>query len=213
MSQLRPTLLRLRPRLPTTTANATPLLRRTLIAAPKPNSGPLMTRRADRALPSIHTSSSMRWKLSLPLFGLLIAASTAAIFNYQKMSSPVVESTMYALRTHPRAREVLGSEVYFAQPGLPWIWGSIDQLHGRVDISYGVRGRAGRGTVRFRSERVGGRMGHVSLSPFFLFARCWGLVFPVFGGLRCGEVLVCAAGLDGWTAGRMKGFPSTRPDP
>lgn len=170
---LRPLLpMGLRPRLP---ANAAPLLRRTLVAAPKPGSGPLMQRRADRALPTVN-SSSLRWKLSIPLFGLIIAGATAAIFNYQKQSSPVVESTMYALRTHPSAREALGGEIYFASK-IPWIQGSIDQLHGRIDISYGVKGKAGKGTMRFRSERRK-RMGYVS-GPFFLFYDLIGNAGPV----------------------------------
>ncbi|EKG21310.1 Cytochrome oxidase assembly-1 [Macrophomina phaseolina MS6] len=145
---LRPLLPRPRARL---TPKATPPLRRTLIAAPKPNSGPLMQRRADRALPTVNTSS-LRWKLSLPFFGLIIAGATAAIFNYQKQSSSVVESTMYALRTHPAAREALGGEIQFASK-IPWIRGTIDQLHGRIDISVGVKGKQGKGTMRFRSER------------------------------------------------------------
>ncbi|KAB2575127.1 Cytochrome oxidase assembly-1 [Lasiodiplodia theobromae] len=144
----------LRPALRT---NAAPTLRRTLIAAPKPGSGPLMTRRADRELPSVSTNS-WRWTLTLPLFGVILAGSTAAIFNYQKQSSSVVESTMYALRTHPAAREALGGEIYFASR-MPWISGTIDQLHGRIDISYGVKGRSGKGVMRFRSERLK-RMGY-----------------------------------------------------
>ncbi|KAK0647588.1 Cytochrome c oxidase assembly factor 1 [Lasiodiplodia hormozganensis] len=144
----------LRPALRT---NAAPMLRRTLVAAPKPGSGPLMTRRADRELPSVSTNS-WRWTLTLPLFGVILAGSTAAIFNYQKQSSSVVESTMYALRTHPAAREALGGEIYFASR-MPWISGTIDQLHGRIDISYGVKGRSGKGVMRFRSERLK-RMGY-----------------------------------------------------
>ncbi|OJD31032.1 cytochrome oxidase complex assembly protein [Diplodia corticola] len=153
------------PRLPTTTTTTTttphlPLLaRRTLIAAPKPNSGPLMTRRADRALPSVSSthSSTRRWLLTLPAFGLVLAGATAAIFNYQKQSSSVVEATLYALRTHPDARAALGGEIRFAS-AVPWIAGTIDQLHGRIDVRYGVRGREGKGVMRFRSERRG-RMG------------------------------------------------------
>ncbi|GME28067.1 Cytochrome oxidase assembly-1 [Neofusicoccum parvum] len=146
---LRPLAQRLRPHL--TPHPATPLLRRTLVAAPKPGSGPLMQRRADRALPAVDTSSR-RWYLTIPLFGAIIAGATAAIFNYQKQSSSVVESTMYALRTHPAARAALGPEIHFAS-GAPWIAGTIDQLHGRIDIHFSVKGREGKGVMRFRSER------------------------------------------------------------
>ena len=44
---------------------------------------------------------------------------------------------------------------------VPWIWGEMNQLHGRVNISFGVKGTKGRGLMRFKSERRG-RMGKVS---------------------------------------------------
>ncbi|KAJ9642564.1 cytochrome oxidase assembly protein 1 [Coniosporium tulheliwenetii] len=100
---------------------------RTLIAAPRAGSGPLMERRPDRALPAISSPGA--------LFLSIITLSTLAIFNYQKSSSSVVNSTLYALRTHKEAREALGDEIYFARK-VPWVWGTIDQLHGRIDIRF-----------------------------------------------------------------------------
>lgn len=82
------------------------------------------------------------------------------IFNYQKSSSSVVHSTLYALRTSPRAREVLGDEIYFAQQ-IPWISGEMNQLHGRIDISFWVKGTKAQGKMRFRSIRPD-RMSYVS---------------------------------------------------
>jgi cytochrome c oxidase assembly factor 1 len=134
--------------------------KRTLIAAPKEGDGPLLTRRSDRALPSI--ASTHKFLRTLPLFLLIVGGSTLAIFNYQKSSSSVVTSSLYALRVNPKAREVLGEEIYFASQ-MPWIWGSIDQMHGRIDVRFGVKGTRGRGEMRFKSERRT-RMGFVSLS-------------------------------------------------
>jgi cytochrome c oxidase assembly factor 1 len=130
----------------------TPLLphHRTLIAAPKQNSGPLMERRADRALPD--TTPSKAWMINVPLFILAMGASTLAIFNYQKQNSSVVTSTMYSLRTNPRAREILGDEVYFASK-VPIIRGEIDQLHGRIDVVYWVKGTRRQAKMRFKSFR------------------------------------------------------------
>jgi cytochrome c oxidase assembly factor 1 len=133
--------------------------RRTLIAAPKAGSV-LMERRADRALPSL--KSSNRWVRTMPIFGAIMLGSILAIFNYQKSNSSVVTSTMYALRTNDEARKVLGDEIYFAH-SLPWIWGSIDQVHGKIDIQFQVKGNKTVGTMRFRSERRK-RMGFVSNS-------------------------------------------------
>ena len=133
--------------------------RRTLIAAPRPGSGPLMERRADRELPVIQ-SASRRWLRTVPIFLAILATSTLAIFNYQKASSSVVNSTLYALRTNPKARELLGDEIYFASK-MPWIWGEMNQLHGRINIHFMVKGTRQHGTMRFKSERKT-RLGYVS---------------------------------------------------
>ncbi|KAI1636162.1 DUF1783-domain-containing protein [Biscogniauxia mediterranea] len=123
--------------------------RRTLIAAPRPGDGPLMERRPDRDLPDVQ---GFRWRRTLPVFVALIAASSVAIFNYQKLSSPVVASALYALRTSARAREVLGDEIYFRRQ-IPWIAGEMNQLRGRIDVRFGVRGTRGEAVMRFASFR------------------------------------------------------------
>ncbi|KAB8215849.1 cytochrome oxidase complex assembly protein 1-domain-containing protein [Aspergillus novoparasiticus] len=125
-------------------------LRRNLIPAPHANSGPLLERRADRELPSVN--KDRRWIRTLPIFAIAVGAAMLGIFNYQKSSSSVVSSTLYALRTSPRAREILGDEIYFAQK-IPWINGEMNQLHGRIDISFRVKGTKSQGTMRFRSIR------------------------------------------------------------
>ena len=119
-----------------------------------------MERRSDRALPPL--SSPNRWLRTLPVFAAIMAACTLAIFNYQKSNSSVVSSALYSLRTNEEARRILGDEVYFAQQ-LPWIWGSIDQVHGNIDVSFMVKGTRGKAMMRFRSVRRT-RMGFVSIS-------------------------------------------------
>lgn len=138
--------------------------RRNMIPAPGPNTGPLMERRADRELPTINTS--WRWLRTLPIFVVAVGAAMLGIFNYQKSSSSVVSSTLYALRTSPQAREILGDEIYFAQQ-IPWISGEMNQLHGRIDISFWVKGTKSQGKMRFRSIRPD-RMSFVSSSGFSL---------------------------------------------
>ncbi|THC94598.1 hypothetical protein EYZ11_005921 [Aspergillus tanneri] len=63
------------------------LTRRTLIPAPRSNSGPLMERRADRELPAVNTDR--RWMRTLPIFAVVVGAAMLGIFNYQKSSSSV----------------------------------------------------------------------------------------------------------------------------
>lgn len=94
----------------------------------------------------------MRWLRTAPIFLAILVSCTLAIFNYQKSSSSVVSSTLYALRTSPKAREYLGDEIYFAHK-MPWIWGEMNQLHGRIDIHFEVKGNANSGTMRFTSHR------------------------------------------------------------
>ncbi|KAH7040719.1 cytochrome oxidase assembly [Microdochium trichocladiopsis] len=125
------------------------LQHRTLVSAPKPGDGPLMERRADRELPEIPGS---RWARTMPIFVVLIAAASIAIFNYQKSSSPIVGATMYALRTNQKARDYLGDEVYFKHQ-IPWISGEMNQVRGRINISFAVKGTRNTGVMRFSSNR------------------------------------------------------------
>lgn len=172
MKSFRPPRLQLHNRVPQALSySATPLYRG-LIAAPGPNAGPLMTRRADRELPGI--DSNRRWFHTIPIFAVIVGAAMLGIFNYQKSSSSVVSSTLYALRTSSKAREVLGDEVYFAQK-IPWISGEMDQLHGRIDITFWVKGTKGKGRMRFKSVREN-RMSFVSSLLAQLFSYCAGFL-------------------------------------
>lgn len=121
-----------------------------LIPAPKDGSGPLLSRRPDRALPNIDGTSI--WLKTLPLFIALIAASSLAIFNYQKSSSSTVNSILYALRTNPHARALLGDEIYFASK-VPWIRGELSPLQGIIDIGFWVKGTKDQARVKFVSVR------------------------------------------------------------
>ena len=82
----------------------------------------------------------------------IVAACSVAIFNYQKLSSPVVSSTLYALRHSQKARDYLGDEIYFKNQ-IPWIGGELNQLHGRIDIKFAVKGTRNTGTMTFASNR------------------------------------------------------------
>ena len=89
---------------------------------------------------------------TLPIFILAMTISTLVFFNYQKAESSVVTSTLYALRTNPAVRDLLGDEIYFASK-YPWIRGEINQVHGRIDIRFWVKGTKREGEVRLRCRR------------------------------------------------------------
>ena len=91
---------------------------------------------------------------TFPIFAIAMTVSVLVFFNYQKQESSVVTSTLYALRTNPLVREELGDEIYFASK-YPWISGEINQVHGRIDISFNVKGTRRQGNVRLRCKRKG----------------------------------------------------------
>lgn len=91
---------------------------------------------------------------TLPIFVVSMAIAVFAFFNYQKQESSVVTSTLYALRTNPAVRAELGDEIYFASK-YPWIKGEINQVHGRIDIRFWVKGTRRQGEVRLRCKRIG----------------------------------------------------------
>ena len=127
-----------------------PSNKRTIIAAPKTGET-LLQRRDDRELPQV-ISPWRPWLRTAPLFVLIMTISALGIFNYQKQNSSVVASTLYALRTSEAGRRELGDEIYFRDMW-PWIWGELNQLHGRIDISYSVKGTRSSGVMRFKSVR------------------------------------------------------------
>ncbi|KAI5809006.1 cytochrome oxidase complex assembly protein 1-domain-containing protein [Peziza echinospora] len=124
-----------------------------------PTTQPILTRRTNRPLPPLHPPLYQRPLLHIPIFLLLTLGSTLFIFNYQNLTSPIITSTLYTLRTSPLARETLGDEIQLGGRPVTWVYGSMDQFHGKVDISYYVKGRKGGGWVEFGCEREGGRQG------------------------------------------------------
>ena len=139
--------------------NASLRLHRTILTAPAKPVGSLLTRHPDRALPKLHSSWQI-WLRTFPIFVAVMTASTLCIFNYQKSSSSVVSSTLYALRMSEIGRRELGDEIYFRDK-FPWIWGEMNQLHGRINISFAVKGTKASGHMRFKCVRRA-RMGFVS---------------------------------------------------
>ncbi|EOA92184.1 cytochrome oxidase assembly protein 1 [Exserohilum turcicum] len=122
---------------------------------PPPKDGEiLLERRPNRALPPVPPLISPQVIRTFPIFIIAMTASLLAFFNYQKQESSVVTSTLYALRTNPLVREQLGDEIYFASKH-PWIKGDINQVHGRIDVSFWVKGTKRAGEVKLRCRRKG----------------------------------------------------------
>ncbi|KAH0844541.1 hypothetical protein AYO21_08569 [Fonsecaea monophora] len=130
---------------------------RPLVPPPREGSGPLLSRRPDRALPDLPRPISI-WLKTLPVFIVLVTLASLAIFNYEKSSSSTVNSILYALRTNRHARELLGDEIYFASK-VPWISGELSPMQGTIDISFWVKGTRGTAKTKFVSLRRNSRGG------------------------------------------------------
>jgi cytochrome c oxidase assembly factor 1 len=115
---------------------------------------PLQTKVVANTLSSVPPLISPLVLKTFPLFVIAMIITTGAFFNYQKQESSVVTSKLYALRTNPAVREQLGDEIYFASK-YPWIKGEINQMHGRIDIRFWVKGTRKQGEVRLRCRRKG----------------------------------------------------------
>lgn len=126
-------------------------------SAPK-NHEVLLSRRGDRELPRV-TSPWLPWIKTFPIFIAIVTVSALGIFNYQKTSSSVVSSTLYALRTSDVGRAELGDKIYF-RDSWPWIWGELNQVQGRIDVEFAVKGTKASGMMRFKCRRPE-RMGFV----------------------------------------------------
>lgn len=96
--------------------------------------------------------------LTIPLFLVVLISAGAGFFNYQKLSTSVVASTLYSARINSKCRDVLGDEIQFKHY-IPWIWGSINQLHGKIDIEFSVKGKKDWGVLRYKCRRYGGKGG------------------------------------------------------
>ncbi|KAI5965798.1 uncharacterized protein KGF55_001161 [Candida pseudojiufengensis] len=73
------------------------------------------------------------------VYAIAITLSCIFIFNYEKSSSPIVNSILYFLRRSQLGNEVLGSNIEFAN-NWPWIWGKLNTVQGIIDIKFKVKG-------------------------------------------------------------------------
>ncbi|KAK9247493.1 cytochrome oxidase complex assembly protein 1-domain-containing protein [Lipomyces tetrasporus] len=106
----------------------------------------------DRDLPDVQ-SRTPRLVVYYTVFFSVMAVISLGFFNYERQQSPIVSSTLYSVRRSPAARDLLGTNIRF-KDAFPWISGSLDFLHGNVDLSYKIIGSANvPATLHFRSIR------------------------------------------------------------
>lgn len=94
--------------------------------------------RIDRELPNPN-EDKVKQRLGFVGFSLAIAAALTLIFNYEKTESPIVSNTLYHLRRSSATRDLLGENIEF--DGLiPWVYGELNQVAGKVNIKFYIKG-------------------------------------------------------------------------
>lgn len=91
--------------------------------------------------------------LAFLAFAIGTGSATAVIFNYEKTESAIVSNTMFYLRRSEQTRELLGENIEFAGI-IPWVWGTLNPVAGKINITFNVKGKRGvEGTVRLIADR------------------------------------------------------------
>lgn len=107
--------------------------------------------RIDRELPD-PTKGKIKQRLQFLGFSVAMVAALTIIFNYEKTESPIVSNTLYHLRRSPATAQLLGENIEF--DGLvPWVHGELNQVAGKVNIRFHIKGDKNAGVVRLIADR------------------------------------------------------------
>ncbi|KAJ1921797.1 cytochrome oxidase assembly protein 1 [Mycoemilia scoparia] len=79
---------------------------------------------------------------------------TQVAFNYQRMTSTAVTTALFSARHNPQIQAIFGNYLDFSSP-LTWISGEASNLHGKVDLSFNVKGNGSTGKLFLKSRRQG----------------------------------------------------------
>ncbi|KAI9599288.1 cytochrome oxidase complex assembly protein 1-domain-containing protein [Syncephalis fuscata] len=78
-------------------------------------------------------------------------------FNQQRLNSSVMSGALFAVQHDPAVVALLGDDVQlskqYAWLPRPFVLGTLNQLHGQVDLAFFVEGQQGHGKVYFQSTR------------------------------------------------------------
>ncbi|KAI8055995.1 cytochrome oxidase complex assembly protein 1-domain-containing protein [Syncephalis plumigaleata] len=90
---------------------------------------------------------------SKPIWGICLLFA----FNQQRLNSSVMSGALFAVQHDPAVVALLGDNVQlrkqYALLPHPLVLGTLNQLHGQVDLAFHVAGNQGKGKVYFRSTR------------------------------------------------------------
>ncbi|KAI5955405.1 hypothetical protein CANMA_004622 [Candida margitis] len=85
-------------------------------------------------------------------YSIALVVTCAVIFNYEKSSSPIINSSLYFLRRSTIAQDALGKDIEFAS-SWPWIWGKLNTVQGVIDVKFKVKGNEQKAWVLLNASR------------------------------------------------------------
>lgn len=85
-------------------------------------------------------------------YGIGVTLACVVIFNYEKTTSPIINSVMYFLRRSENAKQLLGEDIGFKY-SWPWIWGTLNTVRGDIDIEFAVQGSQNSGKLKLKASR------------------------------------------------------------
>ncbi len=91
--------------------------------------------------------------LAFSIFAIFMVVATAGIFQYEKISTPVMNATMYYLRRSNLAKSHLGNEITYSG-WFPYIGGEVNTVKGVVDIHTKVEGKKGKAVMYLKAGRT-----------------------------------------------------------
>ncbi|CAG8471269.1 12575_t:CDS:2 [Funneliformis caledonium] len=106
---------------------------------------------SQRPLPELKNKTGQYIIFGIIGVGFWIGAIIAS-FNYQRLNSSIVQGSLFNLKYHPKAIELLGKNINFVS-SFPWIKGNINHLKGQINFQYTVKGDKGKGIIHFHSIR------------------------------------------------------------
>lgn len=90
--------------------------------------------------------------LTFLAFATGMTAACVGIFNYEKVSSPIMNATMYFLRRSSHARELLGNKITY-DGMFPWISGEVNTMKGVVDCKTQISGDKDSALMILKAEK------------------------------------------------------------
>lgn len=105
----------------------------------------------DRELPDPFAKKKQNRRLFW-VYAVGTTLACAFVFNYEKTSSPIINSVFYVLRRSDEVKQKLGANISYSSP-YPWIYGPLNTVRGEIDISFGVKGDKDSGTLRLKATR------------------------------------------------------------